>query len=46
MLGGTQDNGTQRYSGNPAWELSDPGDGGFTAIDPSNPTRMYHGFNY
>lgn len=44
ILGGTQDNGTHRYSGNPAWEFSDVGDGGFTAIDPGNPTRMYHGF--
>src|SRR2546430_17678979 len=42
MIGGTQDNGTHRYSGDPAWELSDGGDGGFTAIDPSIPTRMYH----
>jgi photosystem II stability/assembly factor-like uncharacterized protein len=44
MLGGTQDNGTHRYSGNPAWEFSAYGDGGFTAIDPNNPTRMYHGY--
>lgn len=43
MLGGTQDNGTHRYSGNPAWEFVDDGDGGFTAIDPNTPTRMYHG---
>ncbi len=43
MLGGTQDNGTHRYSGNPAWELVDYGDGSFTAIDPNTPTRMYHG---
>jgi photosystem II stability/assembly factor-like uncharacterized protein len=42
MIGGTQDNGTHRYSGDPAWEISDGGDGGFTAIDPSTPTRMYH----
>jgi len=42
MIGGTQDNGTQRFTGNPAWEFIDGGDGGFTAIDPSNPSRMYH----
>lgn len=41
MLGGTQDNGTHRYSGNPAWEFSAGGDGGYTAIDPVTPTRMY-----
>lgn len=46
MLGGTQDNGTHRYSGDPAWEFSDGGDGGFTAIDPGTPTRMYHGYVY
>ncbi|MEU2288231.1 glycosyl hydrolase [Streptomyces sp. NPDC013178] len=42
MLGGTQDNGTQRYEGLPAWKVVNDGDGGFTAIDPQNPTRMYH----
>ena len=42
MIGGTQDNGTHRYTGQPAWELSAGGDGGFTAINPSLPTRMYH----
>ena len=41
-IGGTQDNGTHRFTGNPAWEFVDGGDGGFTQIDPSNPTRMYH----
>ncbi|WP_251067259.1 glycosyl hydrolase [Streptomyces sp. ISL-36] len=41
MLGGTQDNGAQRYAGTPAWTLSRGGDGGFTAIDPSKPTRMF-----
>lgn len=42
MIGGTQDNGTHRYTGSPAWVLSAGGDGGFTAINPSLPTRMYH----
>lgn len=41
MLGGTMDNGTLRYSGHPAWERADYGDGGSTAIDPSDPTIMY-----
>jgi hypothetical protein len=41
MIGGTQDNGTHRYSGSPAWELSAGGDGGFTAVDAGNPLRMY-----
>ena len=42
MIGGTQDNGTHRYTGQPAWEFSDGGDGGFTAINPALPTLMYH----
>lgn len=42
MIGGTQDNGTHRYTGSPAWEFADGGDGGFTAIDPNTPSRMYH----
>src|SRR5258708_3273043 len=42
MLGGTQDNGTHRYSGDPAWELSAGGEGGFNAMDPTDPTHMYH----
>jgi len=42
MIGGTQDNGTQRFTGSPAWQLVDGGDGGFTAVNPSNPSRMYH----
>jgi len=42
MIGGTQDNGTHRFLGSPAWEFVDGGDGGWTAIDASNPSRMYH----
>lgn len=41
MLGGTQDNGIQRYEGLPGWTHVGDGDGGFTAIDPQKPTRMY-----
>ena len=44
MIGGTQDNGLHRYSGTPAWEFSRGGDAGFTAIDPTMPTRMYEGY--
>lgn len=32
-FGGTQDNGTQRFSGSPGWSNVTCGDGGFTAID-------------
>jgi photosystem II stability/assembly factor-like uncharacterized protein len=41
MIGGTQDNGTHRYSGSPVWQRTAGGDGGFTAIDPGTPSRMY-----
>lgn len=44
ILGGTQDNGAFRYSGNPAWRFSRDGDAGFTAIDSKTPTRMYSGY--
>ena len=44
ILGGTQDNGTDRYDGNPAWFQSRAGDGGFALIDQSNPQVMYHTF--
>ncbi len=40
-LGGLQDNGTLRYTGNPAWTPVWGGDGGWCAIDPSNPNTMY-----
>src|SRR5205085_2763519 len=35
-VGGTQDNGTQLYSGKPSWQNVACGDGGFTVIDESN----------
>ncbi|MGI8746671.1 MAG: IPT/TIG domain-containing protein [Bryobacteraceae bacterium] len=40
-LGGTQDNGTQRYTGNPSWENIACGDGSWAAIDPAVPTNLY-----
>jgi uncharacterized protein (TIGR03437 family) len=44
LLGGTQDNGTDRYDGNPNWFHSRGGDGGAALIDQSNPQVMYHTF--
>lgn len=41
ILGGTQDNGAQRYLGHPAWEHSALGDGAFAAIDFSDTTKFY-----
>jgi len=44
ILGGTQDNGspaTSNSQGNVAWANVNEGDGGYTAIDPSNPTTWF-----
>ena len=40
-IGGTQDNGTQLYSGTPIWEQVICGDGGATAINPSQPNDIF-----
>jgi uncharacterized protein (TIGR03437 family) len=40
-IAGTQDNGTQRYTGQAQWSEVTCGDGGWTAIDPSNPNNVY-----
>jgi uncharacterized protein (TIGR03437 family) len=40
-IGGAQDNGTQRYGGVESWNNVTCGDGGFQAIDPSNPALAY-----
>lgn len=40
-IGGTQDNGTQLYSGTPIWEQVICGDGGATAINPSQPNIIF-----
>lgn len=39
--GGTQDNGTEKYSGIPAWNHVACGDGAWAAIDPNIPTTVY-----
>jgi uncharacterized protein (TIGR03437 family) len=41
---GTQDNGTQLYSGNLIWDQVVYGDGGWTAIDPAVPGIWYGAF--
>jgi photosystem II stability/assembly factor-like uncharacterized protein len=41
MLGGTQDNGAQRYLGHPAWEHSALGDGAYAAINSTTDTRRW-----
>ncbi|MCL4522552.1 MAG: hypothetical protein M1451_01415, partial [Acidobacteria bacterium] len=40
-IGGTQDNGTQKYTGTLAWEDVACGDGGWTAIDTAIPSTYY-----
>lgn len=40
-IGGTQDNGTQKYTGALTWDVVTCGDGGWTAIDPAVPSTVY-----
>ncbi len=42
IVGGTQDNGSNRYSGNASWTNFAEGDGGFAYIDQSNPKVVWH----
>src|SRR5207249_4059347 len=37
LFGGSQDNGTESFTGNPAWTLVEAGDGGLVKIDQKNP---------
>ena len=41
VLGGTQDNGSIEYSGSNTWTPVLGGDGGYTAINPADPTVSY-----
>ena len=40
-LAGTQDNGLQRFDGNPSWDYVNCGDGGYSAIDRIVPATGY-----
>jgi hypothetical protein len=49
--GGSQDNGTEKYTGlpviglgPPGWYQIQPGDGGITRLDPTNPNTVYQEF--
>ena len=47
IVGGTQDNGTLRYSGGTeSWTAMYGGDGGFCAADPSDPNYFYGEYVY
>ena len=41
IIGGTQDNGTVKFSGTPTWTSMYAGDGGFCAADPTDSTIFY-----
>jgi uncharacterized repeat protein (TIGR01451 family) len=41
-LGGSQDNGTSRYTGSLSWTLVEGGDGGTVKFSRTNPLRVYH----
>jgi hypothetical protein len=42
VIGGSQDNGTELYTGALLWTESDGGDGGLATFSPTNGTRAYH----
>src|SRR5439155_1865911 len=42
VIGGSQDNGTELYVGNPVWTETDGGDGGYAKFSPTNGSRVYH----
>ncbi len=44
LLGGTQDNGTNRFTGNQAWTRVAGGDGGYALIDQTRPNIVWHSF--
>jgi len=41
-IGGTQDNGTEIFTGTVTWTETDGGDGGFAKYSPTNGNRVYH----
>lgn len=42
--GGSQDNGTEKFTDAQGWNLIQFGDGGFVRLDHSNPNTVYHTF--
>ncbi|MGE4560333.1 MAG: hypothetical protein AB7E77_09035, partial [Desulfobulbus sp.] len=44
LLGGTQDNGALRYTGDEAWILSAGGDGGASFINRTDPTKFFSAY--
>jgi photosystem II stability/assembly factor-like uncharacterized protein len=44
LFGGTQDNGSIRYTGSPVWDHAADGDGGDCGVDRSDPNTVFHTF--
>ncbi|HLW36601.1 MAG TPA: hypothetical protein VKS98_13185, partial [Chthoniobacterales bacterium] len=42
VLGGSQDNGTELYTGNSVWTATNGGDGGYAKFSSTNGSRAYH----
>jgi hypothetical protein len=42
LIGGTQDNGTQRWTGSSTWEHIADGDGGDCGVNRANPKTVFH----
>lgn len=42
LIGGTQDNGSDRWRGSPVWEHVADGDGGDCGVNRLNPTTVFH----
>lgn len=42
LIGGTQDNGTERWSGSAVWEHVADGDGGDCGVNRTNPLTVFH----
>jgi hypothetical protein len=44
LIGGTQDNGTERYTGSSTWEHVQDGDGGDVGVNRTDPNVAFHTF--
>jgi hypothetical protein len=42
LIGGTQDNGTNRWAGSPTWEHVDDADGGDVSVNRQDPSTVVH----
>lgn len=44
LIGGTQDNGTDRWTGSPSFDHVADGDGGYVAVNYNSPQTVFHTF--